>query len=219
MQHFKKAFFQLIFVTLANTGFGQTNNLTLGGEGGINLASMWLDGENQKLKLGGQFGLYAQIPLNKTVSFKTGLYLEQKGTRLNLQLINNDGSIGYESKSILALNYLTIPVLVRADFGQKVRFFLNGGPYVGVLLQSHLKEEETGYYETNWDFFKKTELGLAGGLGLGFPVDKHYDLSIEVRDYLGISNIYKNPSGGGGTMRTNSIQFLVGVAYKLHGPD
>ena len=170
MQNFKKAFFQLIFLTLANTGFGQTNNLTLGGEGGINLASMWINGEHQKLKLGGEFGVFTQIPLNETVSIKTGLYLEQKGAHINLYSL-----AGAESKAILALNYLTIPVLVRADFGQKVRFFLNGGPYVGVLLQSHLKEEETGYYETNWDFFKKTELGLAGGLGLGFPIDKHYN--------------------------------------------
>lgn len=207
---FKKVCFQLVFLAFANIAFGQGNKLKLGCEGGLSLASMWINGEHQKLKVGGQFGLYTQIPLNETVSFKTGLYLEQKGAHINLYSL-----AGAESKAILALKYLTIPVLVRADFGQEVRFFLNGGPYVGVLLQSYIKEEKTGNSETNTDRFKKTEWGLAGGVGLSFQLAKKFGLSFEIRDYLGISNNFKNTTGGGGTMRTNSIQFLLGVFYTV----
>lgn len=215
MQHLRNLLFLLAFLALTITGFGQTNKLKLGGEGGINRASLWINGLSSEFKWGGQLGLFAQIPVNERVSLKTGLYMEQKGARLSPTLADNADTYG-KSPLILALNYLTLPFLLRADFGHNVRFFVNGGPYVGVLLQSHLTETDSGN-PVDTDRFKKTDLGLVGGAGLSFPIAKNYDLSFELRDCLGLINVYNTSSGG--TIRTNTIQFLIGIAYTLGGEN
>lgn len=211
----RRVFFQIVFLALGNAVFGQNTQLYLGGEGGLNMGSIWINSENQKFKLGGGLGLYTRIPLKKTISIKTGLYLEQKGTLFNQQLTDNIGNTISESKVKLALSYLTIPIMLRAAFGQKLRFFLNGGPYLGVLFKAHQLDDESGASITNTDLYKKTELALAGGIGITYPLEPDFELSFEVKDCLGISNIYKNTNGGGATMRTNTIQVLIGICYTI----
>lgn len=103
------------------------------------------------------------------------------------------------------LNYLDIPFLTHIYFGDKVRFIINIGPKIGILLNeketisndlsdflasgSAPSSLPTYQYYRNAD--TKIDYGLLGGLGLEFrsPIG---NFSLEGRYYFGFGDIYNN---------------------------
>ena len=119
-------------------------------------------------------------------------------------------------------NFLTIPLLVRANFGKTINYFINAGPYFGLLLK------QTEYIEAMQDIpsreidltksLGRNEFGLSFGIGLSYKLMKKIKISIEARDNLGLSKSREIPSANFNQIKqinTNSLNFLLGISYIL----
>ena len=212
----KKAFIMLLLIFPVFT-FSQTNKFIFGIEGGLNLSSLrgkqdyFLD---KSPKIGFLTGVTAQYPFNKKIAFKSGIYLENKGSKgVAVRMSDLNGVVLGQAKGFNNFNYLHIPFLFKTTFGNKARFFANAGPNIGFLIKQTTRVEQTGnfngYKENLTEFYKKIELGISGGLGFSIPLNEKSIFSIEIRDNLGLTNVNKE---NGFPEKTNSINFLFGIS-------
>ncbi len=130
------------------------------------------------------------------VSFK---HISQKSLGVQLELNNLQCGWNEKLDSINSysrkLNYLQIPFMTHVNTGKgKVRFVLNLGPYVSVLLFETERinliegEEEKFYY--NKGIGNSFEYGLCFGIGLSVNTTKGL-FQFESRISQSLSNIYK----------------------------
>ncbi len=126
------------------------------------------------------------------------------------------------------LNYLTVPLLFRVSAGKSNKFFANAGPYVSWLFH-----ESTNYIPENGQIFQvadetkyyqPVDAGFIFGIGISIPLSGNFDMSVEARDHLGLTNIRKGysefelqsyflsvkPQG-----YLNSVLVVVGVGYRF----
>lgn len=197
------AFFFITFF-----GIGQSNKLDIQVEGGPSLITVYGGPLNDIKPLLNGFtgGVYLNYNINKHQSIKSGIGYERKGFK---QLFNINTLKGYQvSEYDINLDYLVVPLLIHANFGSKLRFFVNGGPYLGYLVNQHLTYRD--YPQLNGTNFtdKKIELGISTGIGCSFPMNKLLSFKVEVRNNFTLNAItdYDNLS-------SNSTNFILGVIY------
>lgn len=82
-------------------------------------------------------GVYASLPLSGNISLEPGLYYSQKGYELN-GAINLKGVefLGASAKAKLQLQYIDLPVLLKANFGGLQLF---AGPQFSYLAHADLR--------------------------------------------------------------------------------
>jgi hypothetical protein len=212
----------ILFYALTFASFGQSSPLNVGFEGGFGLASLrgndFID-KNHSSKTGYSAGLFVQYNFNKILSLRSGTYLEQKGSSFDFWAEDQNGQQIGPIQGKMNISYLNVPVLLRASFGKKTTYFVNAGPYIAFLLkQNEHTEAFSNYPETNADRtgdFTKVDAGLSAGLGISFDIKSKYALSLEIRDNLGMTNISKPTITNNGTIKTNTLNALVGFVYKL----
>ncbi|HET6995635.1 MAG TPA: porin family protein, partial [Chitinophagaceae bacterium] len=207
-----------ILFLIPSSSFGQLKKFAVGYEKGLSLVSMHgnliLD-ELQKTKLSFTIGVFFQYNINANLALRTNLSFERKGfsfgKRAGHDSIGNPATI----KSHVRFDYLCLPLLARASFGKKYRFFINAGPYIGYLIgQADVTQtnNDPKVIRKNIAYFDKADLGLSGGAGVEIPL-KRYVLSFEIRDNFGLSNISKLPVINNGTIKTNALNLLI-AAHK-----
>ena len=215
----------LVLITLIFSSsliFGQTNKFEVGLEMGPSLISLRGNDilENHKdLSFGFSSGLTFQYNFPKFLSIRTNISFERKGLTTKGMATdeygNEIGEITFHSN----FNYLTVPLLGRLTIGKKIKFFVNAGPYVGYLIKQKDVTEAFGdnpKTETdNTDNFEKLDFGITTGLGASFPIYNRLLISLEIRNNLGLTNISSVPVVNDGVIKTNSTNFLIGVAYKF----
>jgi hypothetical protein len=150
------------------------------------------------------------------------------------------GTILYaDFRNETVLDYVEIPVLARLTFGRKIRFFVDAGPYFGYLVRakaltrgtSALFLDETGAQpiiippDTEplivdlgattdvKDSLKKTNVGLAGGGGLIYPLGPG-EIIFEARFQLGLTTLQNNPETDGHS-QTGAIVISLGYVLPL----
>jgi len=207
----------LVLVAFATESFAQK----FGVKAGLNLSNLTIKDdddnydENNKSKLGFQFGPVVEFPFSDLLSLETGLMFSTKGVRAE-----NSGT-DWESKSKLNINYLDIPINLRAGFDVgSMRIYGNFGPYIGIAMSAKSKWERTydGVTEEDEekldlgsdkeeDDLKRTDLGLNIGAGVGinaFEVGLNYG--------LGLANLSPGTENG---YRIKNKVFSITVAYKF----
>lgn len=211
----------LLFVMLYHAGFSQTNTLELGAECGPSIAS--IRGNTtiatfHEPKLAYTLGVFGQYNFKKISSLKTGVYFEEKGSKAEVPVQNPFGVL--ENVSIEeSFKYLSVPILVKAGFGKRLRCFVNAGPSIGFLLSAKQTIEAfNGQPEQTsdvTDFIKRTEFALVGGLGLSYPLFDNFIFSFEIRDNLGLSNISSALSSDNSKIQSNTLNALIGITYQF----
>lgn len=186
----------------------------IGVKGGLNLSKLTFDVKNDPNTINnfypaGSFGLVANFKFNKFFSLQPELLYSEQGTKLvGKEYIYSftmpDGTT-YSSTSpageaILQLNYFQIPILTKISIGsEKVRGFINVGPYLGYLLsgkeknssQGKEREEKIDFDDaTTKETINRIDLGVSGGLGIAFKVGPG-DIFVEGRYNLGLIDIIK----------------------------
>jgi hypothetical protein len=201
--------------------YGQQNKFAIGIEAGANLGHFY---GNPILKKYGEStvreyrGISLQYNINRTFSLHTGLAYEQKGHHAKLQTINYNGMPTATIISNFTYSYLTVPAMVRATFGKRFRYFVNLGPYAGYALKQISKTEYPQAYTIETDdskSMKQTDFGISAGSGIAFPVDSKLDLSLEIRNNLGLVNISKVQVVENESIKTNTLNLLIGLSYKI----
>jgi len=211
----------LLLCTLSLSAFCQANLFDVGVEGGFNVSSLRGSEifDDHTSAIGYSGGLSFQYNFKKIFSLRTGGYFERKGSSFYYEVRSASGGKLGTADGKEKFDYLTVPVLVRATFGNKLAYFFNAGPYFGFLLKQ--VEHIDGYHdspETNddhTDFYKGTETGLSVGLGLAYVLKEKFALSFEARNNLGLTNTSAVEIYDGGSIKTNALNFLLGFSYKL----
>ena len=203
------------------TSYGQTTRFETGIEGSPSLISLRgndIIDQFQNPTIGFSGGLFFQYNFNKIISLRTNLAFERKGSTSKTQAIDEFGSSLGNVRTNTNFDYLTLPLLVRATFGKRILFFANTGPYIGFLLKQTSvsrgakipkKVLDTTHFEKGNDF------GVSAGLGLIVPIKQNIAFSFEVRNNLGLYNVSAGYVSEGGTIKTNSTNFLFSLAYKF----
>lgn len=212
---------------LFNTSSAQYKQWNAGFEGGPS-ATFTVGNDavdlDTKPNFGFLVGIFGQYNFNNTYSLKLAANYQQKGSKLEISQPDSAG-FSYVQDGKLKLDYITIPLLFRGEFGSSssLKFFANAGPYIGILLtnkttlDANSTTNQPERVTDNTDSTKSTDFGITAGIGLQFSVAKSTLLTFEVRDDIGLTNISDYTSGG--STKTNSLSLIVGLSFGLGTPS
>ena len=224
---------EIIFITMKHTlaiiltaftisAGAQSYRMNVGTEGGVSLAGLRgnaLITDGSRLRLGFSGGVFAQYNFPRHFALRTGCYFERKGSAFELTFTDINGTPIATINGKENFDYLTVPLLFRYSFGEKINCFVNAGPYIGFLLkQTEYTEAFQNVPESTIDRtanFVDTETGVSFGAGVNYPVNEKYMFSFEVRNNLGLTNVSALPILGGDVIKTNALNFLFGIHYRL----
>ena len=217
----KKLFLVMMCTTVLLNGFGQ-NNFMVGIEAGAGISKGMAsdsagDAYDYDLTVVPLFGLNAEYRVNDLVSVRSGIYYETKRSTYTNSF--NFGFIAFDIENKTSFGYLTVPLAVNFSFGQTPRFFLGAGPNISFLISQKSETTVSGvvnsHTETNdKDLFKPVDLGLVLNAGVGIPIAGQYELSFNLRDNLGLMNMFKDKSRYG-ELRYNMFYLTAGFSVWL----
>lgn len=136
-------------------------------------------------------GAYASLPVTDVISVEPALYYSQKGYELNGALnLKGVDFLGANAKAKLQLQYIDVPVLVKANFGGLQLF---AGPQVSYLAHADLHSTAgilgINLFNNTTDAtaqFNKWDVGVTGGIGYqltnGINLMASYDYGLSKMD-------------------------------------
>jgi hypothetical protein len=201
----------------------QNSMFDLGLEGGPNLSTVSITSPlfeaNTKPTIFGSGGFIFQYNFKNFLSIKTGLSYQRKGFQFpESSLVSANGDFVGTGRTVYSLDYMTLPILVKASFGKKVQFFVNAGPYVGFLLgkteRVNITTNDSEQISKNKDMtgLNRWDFGVSGGIGIAIPIRTYWVISVEARNYTGLMDIAESNNV---KWLTNTTDLRIGVAYKL----
>jgi hypothetical protein len=190
------------------------------------------DTEFPKNKLGFTFGIGVNFELNEIFSLQPELNFIQKGARFEVnEELNGER---YNAKSKLTINYVEIPLLVRASFGESTKFYISAGPSLGIgvggkysvkATQSSMGLSVTGKVNgkvkfgdepTDYVSIEDGELyipkRLDVGLQLGIGTIIAEKVMIDIRYGIGLTNLYDEDDS---SVFNRAFQFTLGIPINL----
>lgn len=194
----------------------------LGGPSMTNLVSNSYPKDYYEPRLAFSTGFQVQWNIINHLSLASGIFYESKGINGKNFVTNINNTVTVDKEEKYKLNYLVVPVLCRGMFGRNVRFYIEGGPYIGMLLSGSYRFTDNLYkFDTILDIkkeYKPLDLGITAGWGVEFPILSRLGASITLRNNIGLSNVY-SPQETTSTPvekeRTYSTNLLIGVHYKI----
>jgi len=213
----------LVFISLLLSAslFAQQNKFDIGVEGGPGISKFYgSDASHLQPIVAGSAGVAFQYNFPKIFSIRTGLDYERKGWEATVTFIDVYGNPVATTLDNFHFDYLTIPVLARATFGKKVRFFVNAGPYFSVLLRTAgILGGSTGIIPQEivnaTSTFKPFDFGISAGAGIEIPIIERFGITVEARNNVGLINVADKPIYNNGNIKSYATVFLVGFEYKF----
>lgn len=189
-----------------------SEGLEFGLEGGVNwsnISNLENDGSIRNYNL----GFYFDITLKERLHLDTGVLVKSTLGANNLSTedltfleIPSESEPGnYEQQ----LSYFIIPVLLK--YSLKNRIYFEGGPQIGWMRKGYVEfnyddgTEEIRIRHTNSDAINKIDAGIT--LGTGYRLMKNDGMTLGVKYYFGLVDIYKNRSD----TKNNSIFLKLNV--------
>jgi hypothetical protein len=196
------------------------------------------------------FGVFAEFPVTRHLSLCPELnYASQGGQRNGMQPLNADQLSGlpippgmtlyadFRNKAII--DYVEIPVTLKASWGHKVRYFVGAGPTIGIRVRAKTVTRGTSplyidpsgtpltlppdnqplppvSFDADTDIkedINPTSGGIAGLAGVEVPFGPG-NLVFDVRFSAGLTNIQKHPEIDGKN-RTGAAVVSVGYSFGL----
>lgn len=207
------------------SSFGQSNFFDIGIEGGLGAASLrgrdkGFITKSDRIRIGYEKGFFVQYNFKRIISIKTGAYYAKKGSATRIPIFYDFPGPAIDTiKGKESFDYITVPLLIKVAFGNKIRYFINAGPYMGFLLK---QTEQYGPIRQSpqttldlTDSYKKTEKGITTGAGVLFNYKQRLHFSIEIRNSLGLTSTSKSAPATDGEIKTNAVNLLLGISYKL----
>ena len=215
-----------LFLTILSVKSIYAQNTEIGFRAGPNLNSIRgnkIVNEFHDPLIGYSAGLQVRFNAHRKLSVFTALHYEQNGSRLNdIDFTDGFGSYLGTGDLLIHLNYLVVPVMARYSTGKNTKLFFSGGPFFGYLLQNKVVKKNTSNsgssgtaVNTEPPNYKSINLGLSTAIGLHIPL--HTNLSVEAsfENHLGLAPIDESESTQKNHIKTNSINFYLGLSYKL----
>ena len=215
----------LIFIGLFLITNGQNNAIEYGFHSGLNLNSAYGEAVFKKYNSvlsGVSISGHVKIKKRKQFGLKIILAYDQYGWAYR-SLTFADSTWPTKGDVLFKLNYLNLPVLAEYSFGKKIRYYIDGGVFCGLLLSNHLvtrlKNAAPPYQETvtktKSDSRKTANFGLSLGLGLQIPITSKIKLNVGLRNSTGLTNINKSSSAYTSTIKLKSFSILGGLVFEM----
>jgi len=186
-------------------------DIDLGFKGGLSLSKVsWSDADgSRKSVLRATFGVFAAFNLNKNFAIQPEINFLSTGDQLVATIDTG------EFKLVYFYNYLHIPVLIKYRLAQqgKVIPVIFAGPALGILLSEREKEYVDDILVrdiSRKQWYKSTDFGADFGVGAEMMMNK-CKILLDLRYYLGLSNIYIGPPGP--TVKNRALMFTAGVGF------
>lgn len=205
-----------ILIVILTIGFSSlmfAQSVEKGIKGGLNLASLSVDDNNDKnLKAGLHAGFFAKFPLTNALAIQPELLYSAKGIK-----INYDESNIADGESKFNMNYIDVPVKLVFNLSDDFAFHL--GPYFSYLLNANVNTdadvldfwEIDSEDELDRDRFNTFDYGLIGGLEFDLePVFLGFSYN------LGLNQIAKDDDLAYdivGDAKNRVIQVFVGIKF------
>lgn len=204
----KKILFLSAFVM-----FGTANSqVNFGAKGGMNVANLTGDIDDNKAKIGFYVGPYANVKIVEKLSFQPELLFSTQGTKVERNFPMLGGVADLEHK--LNLTYLNIPLMLQYELtkGFKVEF----GPQVGFLLSAKNKWEESyngalgSLSDSGKQDIKDDTKTIDFGLNVGANYELENGINFSARYNFGLTKI----NDGDGKVKNGVFSFGVGYTFK-----
>lgn len=214
-----KAGFTSIFMFIIIVScFAQDKKLEFGIEGGPNISVIYPVHGYTKIGIGFKAGVSFGFNFSKIFSLRTNISFERKvATYDEIYFTDEEGESLGIVKGHTNYDYLVLPVLIRAGFGNKVRCFANLGPYIGYLIQAKFHYVPSTYspntnetYIFTDNYAKKIDFGFTAGIGLTIPLCDKLAISLEARNDLSLQSFWEKSS-----FKLNTTNLLVGLSYGI----
>lgn len=189
-------------------GYSQDKgDIELGGGVGVSLSNVFTaDGQGMASSLTSiSASASGEYYFSDRWGIKTKLIYDNKGW--------SDGFLADEIEFLVItdfeLSYLTIPIMANWHFGSNRNWYLNFGPYAGLLLNAEASELGLDVK----DSFKSTDFGLALGIGYKFEISDRMKLYIEYDGQSGFTDVFENNPGD--AVRNSRSSLNLGILFKL----
>ena len=156
-------------------------------------------------------GGYAAFPMDNILSLEPAIYYSQKGYEMKGELgLKGIAFLGANAKANLNLQYIDIPVVIKANFGGLQLF---GGPQISYLVSADLRTTAgvLGFNLLNKKLdasgqFNKTDIAVTGGVGYQLT----HTINIMASYDYGLSKLDANKS-----MNSYNRSIKVGIGMSL----
>ena len=235
----------LLVLLVAGTAGARAQGISIGPRVGVNFASFSTDAVNntpegeaadkayeddRRALAGAMAGIMVNIPFSSSFSVQPELLFSAKGYKREGSLPAmpplQPFAVPYEQKTIL--NYLELPLLLKASFGPENRkISLLAGPYVGYLAGGRVRHEENGQetYKEKLNFeyddnhstkFQRLDAGAVIGASGSYVAGSGIYM-IDVRYNYGLTDNfeYRDPTPDAVKIYNRTFSVSFGYAYIL----
>ncbi|MCA0131654.1 porin family protein [Winogradskyella alexanderae] len=206
----KKVIFTVVLIVLSLTLNAQNDkgDFQLGANVGLSMVSVSeITGQNgTDPRFTANVALSGEYFLSEMWGIKTKLIYDNKGWADGF-IFNEDTNVN--TTTDFKLSYLTIPVMANIHFGSNYNWYVNFGPYVGLLLNV----EDTALGMDLTDSFKSTDFGLAYGAGYQFVAGETVKLFIELEFQTGFIDVFEINEGN--AITNSRVSFNFGALFNL----
>jgi len=161
-------------------------------------------------------GLSSQYNANKWISVRLQLNYERKGGYRGPFSITDDNGVTVGSWDLrLANNYITSPLLIRAQFGKRNKVFIDAGAFGGFLISATTTVRKLTSKSTSSRTVEITQYrnlfdyGFCGGLGIEIPIRNNANLTLGFRYNHGQANIQGDTKSV--PLFNRSLNFNIGI--------
>lgn len=219
-------FFTIILITFKTAA--QDSKLKFGIQGGLNYSSFrgYESYADDTPGFAYLFGASFQYQFKENLSLKVDINYERKRQISKVTVELSEYDMGspvliprtYHIKINTYRNYLVLPIMLKYNFSSSKSFYINGGPFLGYLIKSGTKASginEPGITNDDVDtkYFKSLDYGLSAGLGKEFELNGNHHIHVELRENLGLANTSKGEGINNATVKTNSLNLIVGYTF------
>jgi len=208
--------FIIVFILISCTSKAQDSKYKIGLIGGPNYTSLF-GNEVVKNAYNSGFQYNAGIGLDyhlvKRLSIISGLLLEQNYSYVDMHFTNQFGTPTKSTIAKSTFHQLNLPVVLKIKLiDRKLNLYTNMGTNFQYLIK-YIYSADDGLITRNFiqtSNYNRFNIGLITSLGSSYEISKFWDISLELRNNLGLSNVSKN-----GTLKINSTSLLFGIHYDL----
>jgi len=177
--------------------------------GGISIPKIIRISSNPHLSVDADFknSFVISFDYNKYIGKHFGLGLQLDYINTATDLVITTGGLGggyYTDSAAYRFGFINIVVLPGFKWGNKVQFFLQTGPYYGILV--HASNDTRGHIQS-------PDVGLTGVFGLRVYITKQMGFVIKNTYNYSFINKYRNA----GDLKIFNIMLLGGLYYSLSG--
>lgn len=217
----KKIVFTFLLATFfVGNSFSQSK-LKVGFNGGLTYSSFRGNPQIETLDAGVDFlvGVSFEYQLKERLSLVANINYDRKTATDNpyIEIFESPDDPGFYGRVKIKFKnqFISLPILLKYQFGPNNSLYINGGPFMSYMLKSELWNDYDERSSDQTDNYKSLDFGLTFGFGKTFKLKNNDEISVEIRENLGLSDISDVPVVNNGSIKTNSLNLICNYSFNF----